>query len=334
MWRKFAIAAALATMAIGGVAQAEVSEVRMSKQFGLLYLPMIVIEAQQLIEKHAKAAGLGEVTTTWTQRVGPAAELDALLAGQADFIGPGAPTLATIWDKTVGTPQEVRALIAMQSMPFVLVTRNPDVKTIADFTDKDKIALPAVKLTGHALILEMEAAKIWGFDHYDKLDSITITRSHADAAAAVMGGGSEINSHFASSPFYYYELATPGIHQVLKSYDVVGGKHTNGTLVATKKFHDANPKICAVVIAAFNEADVFIKAHPREAAQLYLTATKDKNPLDALEKMVADPDVDYTTTPVNVMKFVEFMHKVGRIKKKPDSWKDMFFPEAHGLNGS
>jgi NitT/TauT family transport system substrate-binding protein len=333
MWRKLA-AAALCSIAFGAAAQAEVNEVRMSKQFGLPYLPMIVIEAQQLIEKNAKAAGLGDIKTSWTQRAGPAAELDALLAGQADFIGPGAPTLATIWDKTAGTPQEAKALIAMQSMPFVLVTRNPNVKTIADFTDKDKIALPAVKLTGHALILEMESAKIWGFDHYDKLDSITITRSHADAAAAVMGGGSEINSHFASSPFYYYELATPSIHQVLKSYDVVGGKHTNGVLVTTKKFHDANPKMCGVIIKAFNEADAFIKAHPREAAQLYLTATKDKNSLDALEKMVADPDVDYTTTPVNVMKFVDFMHKVGRIKKKPASWKDMFFPEAHGLKGS
>jgi NitT/TauT family transport system substrate-binding protein len=327
MWKKLAITA-LAVLALAGSAQAEVNEVRMSKQFGLPYLPMIVIEAQQLIEKNAKAAGLGDVKTSWTQRAGPAAELDALLAGQADFIGPGVPTLATIWDKTVGTPQEAKALIAMQSMPYVLVTRNPNVKTIKDFTDKDKIALPAVKLTGHAIALEIEAAKIWGFEHYDKLDSITITRSHADAAAAVMGGGSEINSHFASSPFYYYELATPGIHQVLKSYDALG------VLVTSKKFHDANPKICAVVIKAFEDADAFIKAHPREAAQIYLTATRDKNPLDALEKMVADPDVDYTTTPVSIMKIVEFMHKVGRIKKKPDSWKDMFFPEAHGLNGS
>ncbi len=169
MWRKLATAA-LCAIAFGGAAQAEVSVVNMSKQFGLPYLPMIVIEAQQLIEKNAKSAGLGDVKTTWTQRVGPAAELDALLAGQADFIGPGGTTLATIWEKTAGTPQEVRALIAMQSMPFVLVTRNPNVKTIADFTDKDKIALPAVKLTGHALILEMESAKIWGDDHYDKLN--------------------------------------------------------------------------------------------------------------------------------------------------------------------
>ena len=160
MWRK--LAAAALCRRHRGCAQAEVSEVQMSKQFGLPYLPMIVIEAQQLIEKNAAAAGLGDVKATWTQRAGPAAELDALLAGQADFIGPGVPTLATIWDKTPGTPQEARALIAMQSMPYVLVTRNPDVKTIADFTDKDKIALPAVKLTGHAIALEMEAAKIWG----------------------------------------------------------------------------------------------------------------------------------------------------------------------------
>src|SRR3984957_20543690 len=333
MWRELG-AAALIAMALAGSAHAEVTVVNMSKQFGLPYLPMIVIEAQQLIEKNAKAAGLGDVTTTWTQRVGPAAELDALLAGQADFIGPGGTTLATIWDKTVDTQQEVRALIAMQSMPFVLVTRNPDVKTIADFTDKDKIALPAVKLTGHAIALEIEAAKIWGPDHYDKLDSITITRSHADAAAAVMSNQSEINSHFASAPFYYYELATPGIHQVLKSYDALGARHTNGVLVTTRKFHEANPKICAAVVAAFEEAEAFIKAHAREAGQIYLDVTKDKIALDALEKMVADPDVEYTTTPINVMKVVDFMHEVGRIKKKPASWKDMFFPEAHGLNGS
>ena len=321
-------------IAASAFARAEVSEIRISKQYGLPYLPMMVVEDQQLIEKHAKAAGLGEVKLAWTTQVGPAAQLDALLAGQVDFISPGATTLATIWDKTVGTPQEVRALIAMQSMPFVLVTNNPNVKTIADFTEKDKIALPAVKLTGHALILEMAAVQLWGEAQYDKLDNLTITRSHPDAAAAVMGGGSEITSHFASSPYYYYELAKPGIRQILKSYDVTGGRHTNGVVIAQKSFHDANPKINAAVVSAFEEANAFIKANPRKAAEIYLAKTKEKATLDELEKWVADPDVEYTTTPAKVMQFVEFMHKVGRIKKKPASWKDLFFPEAHGLNGS
>jgi NitT/TauT family transport system substrate-binding protein len=315
-------------------AGAETNTLRMSKQFGLPYLPMIILEDQKLIEKHAKAAGLGDITVSWTTLAGPAAQLDAILAGQIDFIGPGVPTLATAWDKTVGTPQEMRALAAMQSMPYVLVTRNPNVKTIADFTDADKIALPAVKLTGHALALEMAAAKLWGDDKYDKLDPITITRAHPDAAAALLSGQSEINSHFASSPYYYTELAKPGIRQVLKSYDVVGGKHTNGVLLGTKKFYEANPKLCAAILAAFEEVNAFIKANPRKSAEVYLARTGEKTSLDELEKMVSDPDVDYTTTPVHVMTFVDFMHKVGRIKKKPASWKDMFFPTAHGMNGS
>ena len=330
--RALVVASSLLLAATG--AQAEVQEVRLGKQFGLGYLPMLVIEHQKLIEKHAKAAGLGDITTQWLQHSGTNVQLDALFAGQIDFIGPGIPALATLWDRTVGTPGEVRALSAMQSMPFVLVTRNPQVKTIADFTAADKIALPAVKISGHALILEMAAAKLWGEANFDKLDAIAVSRSHADAYTAVVSGISEINSHFASSPFYYYLLAKPGMTKVLHSYEVVGGKHTNGVLVATKKFYDENPKICAAVMAAFDEANALIKANPRRAAEIYQAATKDKEPLDSLEKMVADPEVEYTTTPVNVMAMVSFMHKVGRIKKKPESWKDLFFPVAHGLKGS
>ena len=47
-----------------------------------------------------------------------------------------------------------------------------------------------------------------------------------------------------------------------------------------------------------------------------------------------DPDVDYTTTPAKVMDFAGFMHKVGRIKRLPASWKDYFFPAVHDLKGS
>lgn len=316
-------------------ARAETNIVRLSAQYGLGYATMMVMERQGLIEQHAAAAGLGTVRVEWQRAGGPTTQMEAIIAGQVDFIGPGVPTLATMWDRTVGTAQEVRALSALQSMPYVLVARNPALRTIADFTERDRIALPGVKLTGHAIALEMAAAKQWGFPAYDKLDPLTISLAHPDAAAALLSGRSEITAHFASSPFYYYELATPGIHQVLKSYDVVGGKHTNGVLIASKRFHDANPKTCAAVLAALEAASAFVKAHPRETAEIYLTASGDKqSPLDAVTKMVADPDVDYTTTPANVMAIVEFMHQAGRLKHRPDSWKDLFFPEAHGLPGS
>ncbi len=316
-------------------ALAEVTEVRLSKQYGLGYMAMMVMERQQLIEGHAAAAGLPGVRASWQQMADAVTMNDALLAGSVDFTGPGVTTLATMWDKTAGTPQEVRAISALQSMPFVLVTRNPDVRSIRDLTEKDKIALPGVKLSGHALTLQYAAAQEWGFGAFERLDPLTITRSHADAMAALLSGRSEIDTHFASSPFYYIELATPGVHQILKSYEVWGGRHTNGVVLTTKRFRDANPKITAAVFAALTEANAWIKAHPREAAQIYLDMTGEKGTtLDALEKMVADPDVDYTTVPVKVMDTVAFMHKVGRIKKLPARWQDLFFPEAHNLPGS
>ena len=325
----------LATPFLARGAAADAGTLRLCQQYGLPFLPMMVMERQRLLEAEAGRRGLPSLKVEWTSVAGAIQQLDGLLAGQFDVITPGVPTLATIWDRTVGTARETRALCAMQSMPYVLITRNPAVRTIQDFTEKDRIALPAVKLTGHALALEMEAAKVWGEAQYERLDPLTLTLSHPDAFAALQSPQTGITAHFASSPFHYYELAIPGMHQVLKSYDVVGRRHTNGTVIVTTRFHDANPGLCAVMVAAFEAANAFIKKEPRQAAEIYLAATGEKrNTASELENWVADPDVDYTTTPVATMPFIDFMHKVGRLRHRPDDWKGVFFPEAHGLAGS
>src|ERR1044072_7540247 len=199
-------------------ARAEVSEVRLSKQYGLPYLPFMVMEQFSFLEKQAEKQGV-PLKVQWTTLSNATAMMEAILSGQMDFIAPGVPTLATMWDKTVGTPNEIRAVSAVQSMPYVLVPPSAHIQSIRDFPDKDRIALPAVKLTGHAIALQMAAAREWGRGHYDKLDSITVSLSPPDAAAALLNGKGEINAHFASSPFYYIEEATPGIHRVLHSYD-------------------------------------------------------------------------------------------------------------------
>jgi NitT/TauT family transport system substrate-binding protein len=325
----------LALPALIRSASAQTTTVRVGKQYGLPFLPQMVMEEQKLIEKHAAQQGIPGLKAEWLTMSGPGALNDALLGGQMEFVNVAAPSLGTLWDKTFGTPIEVHGLCAVQSMPYVLCTRNAAVKTIADFTPNDRIAVPTVKISGQAMALQMAAAKLWGPDQYERLDALTVSMAHPDAMQAMLSGRSEITGHFAVSPFHYYELATPGIHQVLKSYDTLGGKHTNGIQVATRRFHEANPRICAAVLNAHNEANAFINAHPRDAAQIYVALTKDRrNPVDELARMVADPDVDYTTTPANVMKLIEFMHKAGRIKRMPGSWKDLFFPDVHGVQGS
>jgi NitT/TauT family transport system substrate-binding protein len=313
----------------------EVSNVLLLMQHGLPYLPQMVMNEQKLVEKHAAKAGLPNVKAEYRQLAGTSGLIDALLAGQMHGGGVGVPALVTLWNRTAGTAQEVRALCAVQSMPYVLVTNNKAVKTLRDFTDKDKIALPAVKVSAQAVCLQMAAAKEWGDAEYAKLDHLTISRAHPEAATAVLTGNNEINSHYASAPFYQYELEAPGIHQVLKSYDTLGGPTTNGVMMMAKSFHDQNPKIAGAIYAALEEAHAFINANPGDAAEIYIKATNEKRAdRTRMTAMVKDPDNVWTTTPQNAMRFASFMHKVGSVKKLAGDWKDMFLPEAHGLKGS
>jgi NitT/TauT family transport system substrate-binding protein len=333
--RRQFVAGALCLPALSQTATAQVTSIRLGKQYGLPFLPQMVMEAQQLIEKHAERHGLVGLQVSWTTMSGPGALNDALLSGNIEFINVAPPSLATLWEKSANTPRPVRALCTVQSMPYVLVTRNGDVKSIADFTDQDKIAVPTVKISGQAMMLQIAAAKHWGFDQFERLDPWTVSMGHPDAVIAMLSGKSEITGHFCVAPFHYYELAALGMRAVLKSYDTVGGPHTNGVQVTTEAFYRDNPKICKAVFASHEEANAFIKKNPTAAAEIYLTLSKDKRSTVAeIVNMITDPDVDYTTTPANLMTLIGFMHRTGRLKTSPASWKDMFLPEAHALNGS
>jgi NitT/TauT family transport system substrate-binding protein len=313
----------------------EVSSIVMVSQHGLPYLPLMVMDTLRLVEKHAGKLGIASLKPDYKILGGTQSLVDALLSRQMDFGVTGVPGLATLWDKTAGTPNEVRALSAVQSMPFMLVTNRPAIKTLEDFTDQDRIAVPAVKVSSQAICLQMAAAKLWGDDQYAMLDATTVTRSHPDAAVSVMSKGSEINSHYSVAPYYYYELATAGVHSVLKSYDTLGGPGTNGVMLMTKKFRDANPKVTQAVFAALSEAEDFINKQPGEAAQVYLTTTGDKRgSQEEMIKFISDPDNIWTTTPQQTMTFAGFMHKVGTMKRLPASWKDLYMPECQELAGS
>ena len=313
----------------------ETSTIVLGKQHGLPYLPLLVMEEFRLVEKYAAKAGMPALQPEYKTLGGTSSLVDALLSGQMHFGVTGVPGLATLWDKTAGTPHEMRALAAVQSMPFLLVTNNPNVKSIHDLSQTDRIALPAVKVSAQAIALQLAAAKEWGQAEYARLDALTITRSHPDAATAIMSKSTEINTHYAVAPYYQYELAVPGIRTILKSYDTFGGPVTNGVMIMSKAFYDTNPKSCAAVYGALDEANNFIARNPRDAAQIYLTVTKERrSSLDELTSFVSDPDNVWTTTPSNSMQYVNFMHDVGTLKRLPASWKDLYLPEACVLAGS
>ena len=230
----------------------------------------------------------------------------------------------------------MRALSAVQSMPFMLVTNRESIKTISDFNEHDKIALPAVKVSCQAICLQMAAAKEWGQDQYAKLDPFTITRPHPDAATSVMSKATEVNSHYSVAPYYYMELATPGVHNVLKSYDTLGGPATNGVMIMSKKFRDANPKVTGAVLCRAvtrrKNTSTRMPATPRRSTSRPPTKSAARRPI--MPSIISDPDNVWTTAPQQSMEFATFMHKVGTMKRLPASWKDMYMPESHELKGS
>ena len=323
-----------ASAGVPRAALAEASEVRFAKQFSMGYVQLNILQHRQLVEKHAKALGLGDVTTVWSTFNGPDAMNTALVSGNVDVVSGGVPGLVTLWAKTKGTAQEVRGVSALSSQPFLLNTRNPDVKTVRDFSDADRIALPAVKVSVQAVTLEMAAAQAFGKENYAKLDHLTVSLSPPDATIGLISGGGAFDSVFSVPPFQNQQLQTPGVHTVLNSFDVMGGSHSFTVAWASRKFHDENPKLYKAIIDALAEATEILNADKRAAAALWIEDSHSKLPLDMVAGILAGPQVKWTMTPEHTMKFADFMYEVGTIKAKPDSWKDMFFPEIADLPGS
>lgn len=312
---------------------AEVKEVRLATGYGLIFLPMMLMQHDHLIEKHAKALGLPEMKVVEVRLSGGGMRNDALLSGAVDFVGAGVTPLVTMWYKTRGG-MEVKAIGAMESAPILLNTRNPAIRTLKDFSDQDKIALPGVKVSLQAVVLQMAAAKEFGSEQFNKLDRLTVSLAPPDGMAALKGGRSEINSTFGIVPYEFLELEIPGVKNILNSYEVLGGPHTNNVIYTTSKFYRENPKTYEAVVRALAEAIDTINRDKRAAAQRYLQITKEKFPVEKILEFMSYPGFEYKMAPERTYEFAQFMHRIGSIKTLPASWKDLFFPNVHNLPGS
>ena len=307
-------------------------QISIAQQFGIGYLILDVVQDQKLIEKHGKAQGV-DIKVEWSQISGATAMNEALLANALDVVSAGVPPLLTLWDRTKGK-QNVKAVAALGSLPNYLITNNPKVKTLKDFTEKDRIAVPAAGTGFQSRTLQIESAKVFGKDDFKRLDNISVSLPHPDATAALVTGATEVSAHFSSAPFYYQALENKNVHKVLSSYDILGGPATFNVLYTTQKFHDENPKTYKAFYAALVEAAQFIKANKAKAAETFIRVQKSKLPLEFVRKIVEDPENDFTVSPFRTFVYADELHKLGVLKNRAASWKDYFFEEAFAQPGS
>ena len=321
----------LLTASLAGVAAGESSEMNIAQQYGVSFLPLMVMERGKLVEKHAKSEGLGEMKVSWVKVAGPSVMNDGVISGALQFIAVGAPSLITLWDKTNG---QVKGVSAMTTYPLYLVTRNPNVKSVKDFSEKDKIAVPSIKVSTQAIMLQMVAAREYGEANWAHYDPWTVALSHPDAVLAFTNNSGGVDAHFSTSPFYEQEIKLPGVRLITTNYEILGGPATAVVIAASAKYREANPKSYKAFFDALKEAIDTINKDKRAAARIYLEQANDtKNSVEDIYAMISAQDYAYTLVPQKVYKTAEFMNKIGTAKRSPASWKELFFPEVQDLQG-
>lgn len=322
------------TLGSAAAANAEVGQVNAAQQYGLSSLPLMIMEDGKLVEKHAEALGLDGLAVNWVQLGNPGAITEALVSGSIDFGSGGVPSLLTLWSRTKGTAMEVRGAGAIVNMPMELLTTNPDVQTIADFTQADRIAVTTVRVSNQALLLQMAAAAEFGAENYDRLDQLTVSLPHPEATSTLLSGSGVISAHFSALPFQHQQKQDERVRRITSSYEILGGPATNTAVYTTKRFYDNNPTVYQAFTAGLQEAIEQINADKRAAAETYVRMTGTSQSVDDIYEMISAPDVEMTFTPHQTMKMANFMAEIGRLDPAPADWKELFFDNVHPLPGS
>jgi NitT/TauT family transport system substrate-binding protein len=334
MWNMLnrVLAGLLGLLLVVALAGAETDTVRIGFQPGLTYLPFVVMQHEKLIETAAAAAGVAGLKVVWSRHTGGFAMNDALMSDNLDIAATGIPSFLILWSKSRGR-MAVRGMAGYGYIPVGLITRNPAVKTIADFSEKDRIALPGVKTSVQAIYIAMAAEKAFGPGQSARLDAITITRAHPDALAALLGN-SEINSMFTIPPYLNIALKRPDVHLVTTAIDIVGSPVSNGVVYLPERFVQANPKVAAAAYEGLTRSLALINADPRRAAEIYLLVSGEKTPVEEIEAMIRAPGTVYDIVPHGTVALARFLKRTGVIAAEPGDWKELFLPYVHGEQGS
>jgi NitT/TauT family transport system substrate-binding protein len=303
------------------------------QQRGLLYIPVDIMVAGGILQNEATKLGLGKIEASATALSGPGPVLDALLSGAADYGTAALPSLLTIWEKTRGTANEVKAVGTVSNGAMTLYTINPNIHTIADFTDKDRIAVPTVRISFNSMMLQMAAEQQWN-DPF-RLDHLTIALGHPDAVAALSAGYGKatVTAHIAVQPFTDRGLKLAGAHAITDSRKVFGGPLTQITLLATKQTRDRNPLLFKAVANALEESIKIANADKRAAAALWKQVQKAPENIDDLVAQLEDPGFEFTSQPHRIAFFAAFLNRIGTMKTKLGDWKELFWETAHHQSG-
>jgi NitT/TauT family transport system substrate-binding protein len=326
------IGAVLAAASFGGSACAETGTVRVATQFGLAYLPLVVMEHDHLWEKQAKTLGV-DITAEYIRLGGGGALNDALISDSVEMVAGGPAPMLVLWERTQ-TSFKVKGVTALNASPIDVLTNKPNIKSLADFTADDRIAVPSIRSSMQALALMAAAEKTFGPGQANRLDNLTVAMQHPDAVGALIAPNSQISAYVSSSPYQEIALKKPGISKIADSFESFGRPCTFSVVYAKEVFVKSNPKVMEAFYAALKEALASIAADHGASVDKYLAVTHEKTDRALLEEILARPDFTFGIEPAGTLLLAQLMKRAGLLKQNPNSWKDFFVEALHAGQGS
>ena len=332
--RRLLLGGALAAPWIVRAARAadDAAEIRVGFGVGIAYLPLYVGAKLGLFGQALAQVGFPQVKVTWPRIAGTSALNDAMLSGSIDFYVAGTPGVLIVWDRTRGRSNAILTCAGVTTLPLLLTTVTDRLRSLADFTATDRIALPSIVGTPAATI-RMACEQTFGPGQQNRLNSNMVALAHPEAMAALLNR-TEITAYLGSPPFTTIIARDPKARVLLRSPEVFGGPVSFVLLSARKAFAERNPRLVAAMVAGLQRANEVIAADPEQAAQIYLESEPSKafSP-ELIASILRDPATEFTTTPHAVMKTADFMFRNGEIRTMPKAWTDIFVAGSEGLRG-
>lgn len=304
-------------------------EIAIGVGHGIGFLPLFVAQDLGLLDKHAKASGLnGKLTLRRFSTAAPMRQ--ALARGEIAAGAYGLPAFLLARDATRQTPKELQVVTGITTLPLVLVTARPGVKSLSDLKPADKIAVPMLTAPQVAY-LRMRTSPWFG---RDRLREQLVAMPHQDAVGALAAGG-DIAAYFASPPFTQLALKEPRVRAITSSEEIMGGKTSFLVMASPKSVLATHPKLPDVLSKAIAEASGVIRKDPRRAAIVWLK-WEPSNTLDVrmVEGVLRDLKDDFGSGVFGIEGTAAYLRRDNRLRDGIWSWKDVVAPAIAAGEGS
>lgn len=295
-------------------AAAEATEkLTIAYQYGLSYLPLVVMKDQKLIEKYYP-----NVQVEWQILNSGAAINEGMITGSIDVGAMGiAPAITGV---IKGIPYKIFSNLSSQ--PQVLVTNKEEIKSMADITPDHKIAVVNVGSIQH-IFIAMAAKNELGDAH--AMDNNIVAMSHPDGMAALLSGS--VDCQMATSPYVFMEREA-GMHE----FDSVAKVWPDGNSfivgMASQKLKDERPELYAALVKAMDEANDYLTNQKEDAAKTLCAGLEVD--ADTLLTWLSDPGCGYTSATKGVMQMATFMVEEGFVDNVPFTFADLAYDNVVG----